>query len=233
MPSFVSSAANEPVPSLGRSARRLAAAGTRLAHRYPMRWKSAWLLVLLAGCDEVAPPYEELPLRDALRADPATVAAMSDAARARLAARFEAARSGDPTLDKLADDSSTSPQSLVAQMDRGRQRRQAEPMLLGVISQGAAWSIEGDGNKVAEQVLPALEGPAAGATAAIEGRALFGHAGVEVGILLAASGAHHLQRVVGWPAGAVAIDDTLYVNASWLVALAPGEKQSLDGGIDG
>lgn len=64
-------------------------------------------------------------------------------------------------------------------------------------------------------------------------RALAGHAGVELRILLAASGAHHLRRVVGWPIGAVAIDDTLYVNAAWLVALAPGGKPVLDGAIDG
>lgn len=157
---------------------------------------------------------------------------MSDAARARLAERFEAARSADRTLDKLADDSSEAPQSQVTQMDRARQLRQAEPMLLGVISQDAAWPIENDCDLAAATILPVLDGPAAGLTAAIEGRALFGQAGVELGILLAASGAHRLQRVVGWPTGAVAIDDTLYVNASWLVALAPGEKQSLDGGID-
>ena len=110
----------------------------------PMRWKSVWLLVLLGGCDEGAPPFEELPLRDALRADPAAVAAMSGAARARLAARFEAAHSEDRTLDKLADDSSAAPQTLVTQLDRARQRRQGEPMLLGVINQGAAWPIEVD-----------------------------------------------------------------------------------------
>jgi len=37
-----------------------------------------------------------------------------------------------------------------------------------------------------------------------------------------ASRASHLRRVTGWPTGAVAVGDTVYVNAAWLVALAPG-----------
>jgi len=51
--------------------------------------------------------------------------------------------------------------------------------------------------------------------------------------LLAASGASRLSRVVGWPVGALAIGDVVYVNASWLVALAPSDSDGQDGGGDG
>jgi hypothetical protein len=79
--------------------------------------------------------------------------------------------------------------------------------------------------------LPPTEGVTAVATAQIEKRALDTKAGAAVRALLADSGAQHLQRVVGWPIGAVAIDDTVYVNASWLVALAPADEK-VDGGAD-
>lgn len=74
-----------------------------------MRWQATWLLVLLAGCDEAAPPFDELPLRDALRADPVVVCDLSEMARGRLAARFELARADDKGVDVLADHSSGGP----------------------------------------------------------------------------------------------------------------------------
>jgi hypothetical protein len=191
-----------------------------------MRCKHAWLLLALAGCDEGAPPYDELPLRDALRADPAVLAALPDAARARLASRFEAARSTDGTVDSLANDPATTPPERVAEMDRARQRRQAEPLIVGLVSQGSAWSLGADTELAIP--LPPLEGASTTATAELESRGLAGRAGVELRSLVAASGARHLQRVVGWPIGAVAVDDTVYVNASWLVALAP--RENADGG---
>jgi len=119
---------------------------------------------------------------------------------------------------------------VAADVDRIRQHRQAEPLLLGLVRQGAAWPIQGDGHLGGEP-LPVLDGPPASATAAIESRALAGRAGAELRLLLAASGAQHLQRVLGWPAGAVALEETIYVNASWLVALAPAERPNLDGGL--
>jgi uncharacterized membrane protein YgcG len=167
-------------------------------------------------------------LRDALRADPAVVAALPDGARARLATRFEVTRSKDRTIETVTDDPMATPETRVAQLDRVRQRRQAEPLLLGVMAADAAWAIEGDSLPSGEVHLPPLEGARASTTAAIEARALAAHAGVELGLLLAASGAHRLERVVGWSVGAVAIDDTIYVNGAWLVALAPAE---LDGGV--
>jgi hypothetical protein len=190
-------------------------------------------LLLLAGCDQGEPPFDELPLRDALRADPAVLASMSDASRARLASRFEAARNGDVSVDHLADAPSAAPALVAGKMDRVRQARLAEPLLLGVIQSDAAWPIPGDDDRSGAP-LPPLEGALATSTADIEARALAGHAGTELRVLMAATGARRLERVLGWPSGAVALDDTIYVNAAWLVALAPASPPDLDGGtLDG
>lgn len=199
-----------------------------------MRWIGAWLVFLVAGCvvascGETVPPFDELPLRDALRADPGTVAALSDPARARLAARFEQARAHDGAVDRLPDDSPADPGLVVVALDRIRQGRQAEPLLTGVISQGAAWTIAGNGP--GPTPLPSLEGATTGPTAAMEARALAGTAGDELRLLLAATGAHRLARVLAWPVGAVAVDDVIYVNAAWLVALAATERPPADGGV--
>lgn len=195
-----------------------------------MRWNYVWPLLLLAGCDQGEPPFDELPLRDALRAAPAVLANLSDPTRARLASRLEAARAGDTTVDHFSEELAASRALVVGTMDRARQARQAAPLLLGVIQNGAAWAIGGDDDP-SGAALPPMEGVVATSTADLEARALAGHAGVELRILIAASGAHRLERVVGWPSGAVAIDDTLYVNASWLVALARTEPDGLDGGV--
>src|SRR5207248_1096174 len=64
--------------------------------------------------------------------------------------------------------------------------------------------------------------------ATLEARALAGEAGASLRALVRAAGARRLERVEGWPIGAVAIGDTVYVNAAWLVALAP----ETDGGTD-
>lgn len=199
----------------------------------PMRWRCVWPLLVLAGCDQGEPPFDELPLRDALRADPAVLANLSDAARARLASRFEAARAADRTVDHFFDDPSAACGLLVSNVDRTRQARQAEPLLVGMIRGGAAWSTDGDDDPT-QAPLPPLGGVPATATADVEARALDGHAGAKLRTLMSASGAQHLERVLGWPSGAVAIDDTIYVNASWLVALAPAQAPGLDGGaLDG
>lgn len=191
--------------------------------------------VSTGGCEQAAPPFDELPLRDALRADPGVVASLPAESRVRLAARFEAARAADVKVDELPDDPGAAPvpaATWVELADRVRQARAAEPLLLGLIHERAAWPVAGDQGSAAP--LPTLQGPAAGATRDLEERALTGHAGVELRILMAASGARRLERVVGWPVGAVALDDTVYVDAAWLVVLASSDDaragQALDGG---
>ncbi|MGB8298864.1 MAG: hypothetical protein WCG85_25835 [Polyangia bacterium] len=193
-----------------------------------MRLKSACLLILLAGCDEGPPPFDELPLRDALGADPETVALLPEAARMALAARFEAARANDVAVDEIGE--ARTPAAMVVAVDRARQRRQAEPLMAGTIGNGLAQPMVDRATSPDTPGLPPVAGVSAAATAAIETLALETEAGTVVRALLAASGAQHLARVVGWPVGVVAIDDTIYVNAAWLVGLAPDAGENADGG---
>jgi hypothetical protein len=190
-------------------------------------------LALVVGCGEGGPPLDELPLRDALRAEPEVVAGLSQDARLRLAARLEAARLADSRTDQVGDGAVT-PRALVAALDRLREKGLAEPLMVGAIADGLARPVidraaTGDGPTSS---LPVVGGESAGTTAPLEARALEGEPGVSLRALLAASGASRLSRVVGWPVGALAIGDTVYVNASWLVALAPGGDEP-DGGLDG
>jgi hypothetical protein len=192
-----------------------------------MRLESAFALALLVGCDQGPPPFDELPLRDALHASPEVVALLPDSARVQLAARFDSARARDDTTDELETSEAAAPVAMVAALDRVRQGRKGEPLVVGVLNHGAAWPIRERVYPPHAPALPPIEGTPAATTAVIENRALQGEAGAAVRALLAASGAHHLYRVVGWPAGVVAIEDTVYVNPSWLVSLAP---VGVDGG---
>ena len=192
-----------------------------------MRFESTFALVLLMGCDQGPPPFDELPLRDALHATPEVVASLPDSARVQLAARFDSARAKDDTTDELATSEGATPAAIVTSLDRVRQGRKGEPLVAGVLNSGAAWPIRELAYPPHAPVLPPIEGTLAASTATMETQSLHGEAGAAVRALFAASGAHHLYRVVGWPVGAVAIDDTVYVNASWLVSLAP---VGVDGG---
>jgi hypothetical protein len=189
-------------------------------------WRG-WLLLAITtvGCAG-GPPLDELPLRDALRAEPDVVAALPDDARARLAARFQAEGAGDTASDPVeAGALAASP--LVAQADVARQHRSADALVIGLVGGGAAQALPAGSQAAVTAALPPLEGPVATSTADLESRALAGVAGASLRELLAASRATRLERVVGWPVAAVAIGDTIYVNAAWLAAVAPGNA---DGG---
>ena len=187
-------------------------------------WSIGLTTLVFVGCGDGTPPLDELPLRDTLRADPAVVAALDDSARQRLAARFEAAVTEDVTSDVVAD--RPTPADEVTSLDEARDRRAADALVVGTIGDGVARPVAvGAG---AQTSLPQLEGQVATTTAVLEARALAGTAGVRLRALLTVSRAHRLERVVGWPAGAVAVGETIYVDASWLVALAPVES-----GVDG
>lgn len=189
------------------------------------------MLLALAGCDDGAPPLDQLPLRDALRADPAVIAGLTDDARQRLATRLEAARTGDDASDPVAGDpGETQPAVLMTEVDAARAQRGGDALVVGTIASGMARALP-DVSTGASAPLPPLEIEAtAPALTAMESRALLGNAAAVLRGLLAASGAHHLRRVVGWPAGAVAVGDTVYVGGAWLAALAPAT--GADGGVD-
>jgi hypothetical protein len=193
------------------------------------RLRYLWLVVVLVGCGEGPPPLDELPLRDALRADPEVVAALPDDARAKLASRLEAARAGDGVTDDLHTDA-VEPVALVAALDVARARRSGGPLVAGVIAGGVATPLADSADDAGGPALPALESGAAAATGDLELAALNEKAGASLRALLRASGASRLRRVTGWPTGAVAIGDSVYVNAAWLVAMAPANGGPADAG---
>ncbi len=208
-----------------------------------------WLLLLvtIAGCAPAAPPFGELPLRDALRADPEVVAALPDGERGRLAARFQAAAAADTAADAVDQagtlegllgapattppgdaqlrqgETAGAPAALVDGLDRARQRRSADALVIGVVAGGEAQALPAgtQAGAVDAAALPPIDGGVAAATADLEARALAGAAGASLRELLAASHARRIERVVGWPAAAVTVGDTVYVNGAWLVAMAP------------
>ncbi len=201
---------------------------------------AGWLLLLLTvvGCAGAAPPFDELPLRDTLRAEPDVVAALPDDARARLGARFQAAGAGDTSSDAIAVAGATGAR-LAAEVDGARQARAADALVVGLVGGGAAQALPAGTQARGSSPLPPLEGVPATSTADLEAHALNGAAGASLRELLAATHAQRLQRVVGWPVAAIALGDTVYVNGAWLVALAPsasvagGGARCGDAGCDG
>ena len=122
-----------------------------------MRLRWLWLVVVvLGGCGEGPPPLDELPLRDALRADPEVVAALTDGARATLAARLEAARAGDAVADDVGT-GAEEPAAQVAALDLARARRSGGPLIAGVIAGGVATPVAGSAADAAGNALPPLE----------------------------------------------------------------------------
>src|SRR5256885_8691760 len=104
-----------------------------------MAWIASPLLVIPlifagAACDQVAPPLEQLPLRDTLRADPDVVAALPDDARQQLAVRFQAARVADTGDDAIDDADRATPDVLVARADRARASRGQDAQVTGAIA---------------------------------------------------------------------------------------------------
>ena len=104
--------------------------------------RCGWLLlaVTVAGCAGGGPPFDELPLRDALHADPEVVAALPDDARARLASRFQTAGARDTASDPV-ETLAVVPSLLAGDADTARQRRSADALVIGLIGGGAAQAL--------------------------------------------------------------------------------------------
>jgi hypothetical protein len=196
-------------------------------------------LFLFVACGEIAPPLEQLPLRDTLRANPEVVAALDDGTRQRIADRLLLMRGSETAADESLDDLATPPQELVARLDRAREQRGQDALLAAFLDDsGVVHSVQGAVNGTVHDATPGIEAPfppletggPPPPTLEMESRALAGRAQGELRALLALSGARHLQRVVGWPIGAIAIGDRVYVSAAWLAALAPAAPD--DGGAD-
>ena len=197
----------------------------------PMKWNIALAFVVVAGCAAGTPPFDDLPLRDSLRADPEALSVLPDSARRKLAVRLEAARLGDQSLDLIGAMEALDGSARMLLVDRARERRGGDPLVAGIVDGVSAWPIRESASVAGTSPLPRMEGRSATATAGLEQTSLDHGAGRVIRALLAASGAQRLERVVGWPVGAVAIGDTVFVNAAWLAALAPSGDDPVDGGV--
>lgn len=172
--------------------------------------KLGLLILVFAGCASSDAPLDELSLRDALSADPAVIASMPFDARRALAVRLHAAYLEEPASP--LDSHATTTRARVLASDALRVDRGDDAAI-------ALVPAVGDAQQAASE-LPPLEGRASTSpTDATEARALRGTAGRVLGSVLATSHAGHLVRVTQWPTAIVADGDTVYVNASYLVAM--------------
>ncbi|HVJ90921.1 MAG TPA: hypothetical protein VM580_14055, partial [Labilithrix sp.] len=186
----------------------------------------------VVGCGESnAPPYDELSLRDSLRADPRSMETVPAPMKKTLADRYEREANASPEETRIdVQAARLSAQELVQLVDDKRDAANADSFVLAVVElePGAATAHSPkapstDDREEGDELppLPAVEGEAAPeSTRDAEGRALAGRAGRVLRSMLAETGASRVVRVTGWPVGAVVVDETLYVNASWLVSMA-------------
>jgi hypothetical protein len=187
------------------------------------------VVVFVVGCSgDGSPPYEDLLVRDALRAEPKIVSVVPSTDRRTLADRMERERSaGHPAQRVTLDPRKLSAAEVVTRIDDERAASDADAWVTTLVRSGEG-SVEaraligreaGAPNRAT--ALPPIEGePARPDTRDLEAKALAGRAGDLLADLLEQAHAVRLVRVVQWPVGAVAIGDTVYVNAAWLVAMA-------------
>ncbi|WP_437735786.1 hypothetical protein [Sorangium sp. So ce1335] len=187
----------------------------------------------LGACSAETPPYDDLPLRDALSAAPEVLAALPEEALHDLAVRLEEAHGAAGGETAIAGAEIASVPALVRSADAAREERGEDAVVLGalepsaegfvlraVASGASSASVAPERGPEGPLDRPVLSGePASPETARLEEAALDGRAGVILADLARRAEAHDIIRVTGLPAGVVALDRTVYVNAAWLVAL--------------
>lgn len=203
----------------------------------------ALLLATAAACSEDAPPFDELALRDALQASPSAVASLPPDARRSLASRLRDARQEQAAtaaeaalpepgeVGEILDPGAV--EAVILELDRSREDEGHDALVsaaLEIAPQNAR--LLAPPARVLAQAAEVVASPPAvlegadpsSTTSKAEARALAGEAGVIVADLAEQSGAERFVRVSGWPVGAVAAGQTVYVNATWLVAMAEGDE---------
>lgn len=183
------------------------------------------MALLLSACGAEVPPLGELPLRDALRASPEAVAMLPDDERLGLAARFEVAHQRPAETERVPVVGPTTAGGEVRRVDGVRETRGEDALVLARLTH-LDEEVRADGLSV--EVAAAgpsepveLTGSQPAWTGPLEAAALSGRAGALVEHLADRFEAQQLVRVTSWPAAIVVRQDTIYVNASWLVALSP------------
>ncbi|MBK9258502.1 MAG: hypothetical protein IPM54_01545 [Polyangiaceae bacterium] len=190
------------------------------------------LLGILSGCgEESLPPYDVLPLRDALQASPEVMATLPEDSRRTLAVRMEEAERVDaePVAFKLPDVPTFD--NLIAAADALREAEGEDALILGELSTN-------DGHAQLDARAPSeadvafagpldVRGKANAVAAPFEEAAIRGRAGKTLRGLVSRTQAKSIVRMSGLPVGAIAWDDKVYVNESWLVALSALEDESV------
>ncbi|WP_437308971.1 hypothetical protein [Sorangium sp. So ce388] len=189
-------------------------------------------IAALGACGAETPPYEDLPLRDALSAAPEVLAALPQEALRDIGLRLEEAHGATGGETAVASAEIASVPALVRSADAAREELGEDAIVLGALEPAAEGFVlrslvaeRGpeaplDRSNLAPNLAPILAGePASPETAQLEEAALGGRAGVILAELARRADARDLIRVTGLPAGVVARDRAVYVNAAWLVAL--------------
>lgn len=189
----------------------------------------------LVGCaDAQEPPLSELPLRDALDADPEVISWMSQDAQTSLASRLHdtqqtQSEAGFTTQVVPSDEAMTTDEveALVVSLDRVRETNHEDVLVTALLDTTATDPLllappVGVSKPASTPIdLSMLEGAVADSpTKDAEARALAGEAGALLADLAAQAHTNRFVRVSGWPVGAVVSGKNIYVNASWLVAMA-------------
>lgn len=181
-------------------------------------------LAALSACGEEAPPYSDLPLRDALNAAPEVLASLPDEALRDIAARLEETQASVGENTAVTGVEIRAPLVIIRSADAQREEEGKDANVLGAIDASpdgfVLRSIAAGSARPDPYDPPAPSGPPPEASALREDAALRGRAGVILADLALRSGANEFIRVTGAPVGAVAFDGAVYVNASWLVAMS-------------
>lgn len=199
--------------------------------------RATWLIPVfllaalpLGNCGTAEPPLDQLELRDALLSEPTVIAGLPREAQQRLAGRFWAAVALPEPVQSMPPAEASTPEQHLRRLDAQRQQRGQDAFLIGSLGRDAAAETLRPFYRPARSSpsvpLPPLAGPPSTATQALEARALAGRAGAAIEDLRNVSGAMQLERVTGWPTAVLAMDDKIYINATWLIAVAalePGE----------
>lgn len=194
--------------------------------------KAGWfaLAFVLPGCGQDAPPYGDLPLRDALRASPDVIAGLSYDTRRDLALRLDNAALEQETESTLTVAENASIDALADVADEAREDLEIDALVIGEVLPEAQnvrlRSEDIDAPTLERSVVGPifLQGARSPSTQALEDVALRGRAGKWLRALSGRTGAIRMVRTTGLPMGAWTYKDTLYVNASWLVAMSALEE---------
>lgn len=210
--------------------------GVVMVKRYGAVNKAAMgcvLATLLPGCGDEALPYDALPLRDTLLATPEVIAGLPLESRREIARRFDASRPADNEDTTIEAPREPAIEDFAWAADAVREAQGRDALIFGAITPKEnayvvhARNIDNDALTHVPRGPLYLQGHPHEMSADDEITALRGHAGQVLRDLSRRTHADKMVRTTNLPLGAWAKDGTLYVNASWLVAMAALEDSPL------